>query len=380
MSRILVVDDDPAMRSLLSFRVENLGHKVDVCESGEEVQVLLKKEFLYDIILLDVMLPGVSGADLLKEIKKEHSDCEIIIMTAYPSLKIGVSAIKDGAYDFIVKPFDIDQLLQIIKNATQNQALKEENQVLRQTFHQPTGISDLIGKSSQIDEVRQLIRQSANSRATVLINGESGTGKEVVAKTIHKNSVLHKEPFVVVNCGAIPENLVESELFGHEKGSFTGANQQHKGKFEQARKGTLFLDEVGELSLTAQVKLLRVLQEKEITRVGGTEPIKLNNRVIAATNRNLATAIRKGTFREDLYYRLALFVMKLPALDERGDDKILLARYFLEKHKKIEGIDQLKFSRSTEKFIKQNRWPGNVRELDNCIHRTVLMNPDKQVL
>ncbi|PCI28323.1 MAG: hypothetical protein COB67_06645 [SAR324 cluster bacterium] len=379
-TKVLVVDDDPAMRSLLSFRLENAQYDVDVCESGEEVQQKMQHEFPYELILLDVMLPGISGVDLLEEIKKEYSQCQVIIMTAYPSVRMGVSAIRKGAFDFICKPFDIVQLLKIAKNAEENLSLKKENQVLRQNLQQPTGFSDLIGKSPQINAVRKSIRQAANSRATVLITGESGSGKEIVANTIHKNSLLHQSAFVVVNCGAIPENLVESELFGYEKGAFTGANKQQLGKFEKANNGTIFLDEIGELSLVAQVKILRALQEKEITRVGGNETIKLNIRVIAATNKNLEETVRQGLFREDLYYRLALFIINLPPLNQRGEDKVLLARFFLEKHTFMEGQTQMQFTPGAEKFIKEQDWPGNVRQLDNCIYRTVLMNAGKEKL
>lgn len=378
---ILVVDDDPAMRSLLSFRLENANYDVEVCESGEEVQELMKGDsFPFDLILLDVMLPGISGTDLLLELQQEHSDCQVVIMTAYPSVKMGVAAIRNGAFDFLCKPFDIEQLLHVIKNALENQSLKKENQILRQTFCKPTAFSDLIGKSQLIQNTRLLIRQAAGSRATVLITGESGTGKEVVAKTIHQNSLVHKAPFVVVNCGAIPENLIESELFGYEKGAFTGAAKQTKGKFEQANNGTIFLDEIGELPLVAQVKLLRVLQEKEVTRLGGHESIKLNIRVISATNRNLVQCVQDGTFREDLYYRLALFIIELPPLDDRGNDKILLAKHFLKKHAEMEGRPEMVLSKEAEKFILNARWPGNVRQLDNCIYRTVLMNPGKITL
>ncbi len=378
--RILIVDDDPAMRSLLSFRLESVGYEIAVCESGEQVKELIGTEFDFDLILLDVMLPGISGVDLLKEIKQEYADKQFLVMTAYPSVKIGVEAIKSGAFDFIIKPFDMEQLLQIIKNALENKALKQENQVLRQTFVPPTGFSDLVGKSQKMKEIRKLIRNTASSRATVLITGESGTGKEIVAKTIHKNSVLHKAPFVVVNCGAIPENLIESELFGFEKGAFTGAIKQNKGKFEQAQDGTIFLDEIGELPLSAQVKLLRVLQEKEIVRIGSSEPIKLNLRVIAATNLNLSEQVGKGEFREDLYYRIALFLIEMPRLDERGDDKLLLTNHFLEKYIVMEERKAMSFSDQSLAVIKKNEWPGNVRQLENCIYRTVLMNPNKEII
>ncbi len=379
-SRILIVDDDPAMRSLLSFRLESIGYEIVMCESGEQVQEMMGKSFDVDLVLLDVMLPGISGVDLLVEIKREYAGCQVVVMTAYPSVKMGVDAIKRGAFDFIIKPFDIDQLLQIVKNALENIKLKRENQALRQTLNRPTGFSDLIGKSSKMKAVRQLIRQSSGSRATVLITGESGTGKEIVAKTIHKNSLLHKAPFVVVNCGAIPENLIESELFGYEKGAFTGAVKLTKGKFEQANNGTIFLDEIGELPLNAQVKLLRVLQEKEVVRVGSSESIQLNIRVIAATNRNLSEGVREGSFREDLFYRIALFLIELPNLDDRGADKLLLARHFLKTHLETEERQPMAFSKEAEDLIVGSSWPGNVRQLENCIYRTVLMNPDKELI
>jgi len=271
-------------------------------------------------------------------------------------------------------------LLKIIENALESKILKEENRNLRQTLTPPTGVSDLIGKSKEINAVKKMIRQSANSRATVLIIGESGTGKEVVANTIHKNSLLHKAPFVVVNCGAIPANLIESELFGYEKGAFTGAAKQTIGKFERANNGTIFLDEIGELPLEAQVKLLRVLQEKEIVRVGGSDAISLNIRVIAATNRDLRKMVQEGLFREDLYYRLALFIIEIPLLDDRSGDKLLLANYFLDKNTALENCPKMTLAKDAEEFILQSSWPGNVRQLDNCIYRTVLMNVGKTEL
>ncbi|MBF0236250.1 MAG: sigma-54-dependent Fis family transcriptional regulator [SAR324 cluster bacterium] len=378
--KILVVDDDTAMQSLLSFRLESLGYQVQSCDSAEQAKQMLETDFNHDLVISDVMLPGMSGTDLLKLIKQEHSDVQVIIMTAYPSLKLGVDAIKSGAFDFICKPFDIEQLLKLVKNALENQALKKENLVLRQSLQRPTGVSDLIGQSPRMKEVRQAIRQSSSSRATVLITGASGTGKEVVARTIHKNSPVHQGLFVDVNCGAIPENLVESELFGYEKGAFTGALKQTKGKFEQAQNGTIFLDELGELPLQAQVKLLRVLQEKEITRLGGGETIKLNVRVIAATNRNLQDAIREGRFREDLYYRIALFLIDLPKLEDRGKDIVLLAEHFLEKYTTLESVPPKTLDDSAKNFLVKTPWPGNVRQLENSMYRTVLMQEDKTVL
>lgn len=378
--KVLVVDDDPSMRSLLAFHLENAGHRVTMFESGEEVLELINTSFDFDLVVLDMFLADMSGAEVLAEIKKNFASCQVVIITAYPSLKMGVEAIKKGAYDFVVKPFDMDQLVKVVYNALEASFLKEEVGVLRQTLKTPIGFSDLIGKSEPMNRVRQMIRQAADSRATVLIMGSSGTGKEIVAQTIHKNSLLHQSPFVVVNCGAIPENLIESELFGYEKGAFTGAIQKNQGKFVAANNGTIFLDEIGELSLPAQVKLLRVLQEKEITPVGGTAPVKLNIRVIAATNKTLTHAVEAGTFREDLYYRLALFVINLPDLDERGQDKLLLADFFLKRAVALESCPEKTVSDKARDLILNSPWPGNVRQLDNCIYRTVLMNKDKRVI
>lgn len=379
-SRILIVDDDPAICSLLVNKLERMDCAIESCNSGERVLEMMEKKFDFDLIILDVMLPGIDGTDLLVKIKHEYSDCQIIIMTAYPSVKMGVAAIKQGAFDFICKPFDIRQLLQLVRNALENHRLKQENCILRQNLKPPTGFSDLVGKSEKTNDIRVLIRQAAASRATVLITGESGTGKEVVAKTIHKNSKLHESPFVVVNCGAIPESLIESELFGYEKGAFTGAEKKTKGKFEQAENGTIFLDEISELPQNAQVKLLRVLQEKEITRLAGTESIPLNIRVIAATNRSLVDLIQEGSFREDLYYRVAVFLIDLPSLKERNGDVLLLARHFLGKYLLLEERPKAKFSKKAENILIKNSWPGNVRELENCIYRTVLMTKDKDTI
>ncbi len=378
--QILVVDDDPAMRSLMSFRLEGLGYQVALCDTGEMAVEQLREDFPYDLVLLDMMLPGINGVEVLKDIKREHSQCQVVMITGYPSLKLGVEAIKNGAFDFVCKPFDIEQLLKIVGNALENLQLRQENQVLRQSMRRPTGFSDMIGQSAKMKQVRDLIRQSAISRATVLILGESGTGKEVVAQTVHRNSPLHQGPFVTVNCGAIPETLIESELFGYEKGAFTGALRQTKGKFEQAHNGTIFLDEIGELPLQAQVKLLRVLQEKEVVRLGGDEAIKVNFRVIAATNRNLTEEVRAGNFREDLYYRLALFVITIPPLRERGNDILLLAQHFLEKYSALEERPPIGLEPSAETFLKTQPWSGNVRQLENCIYRTVLMAAEKSTL
>lgn len=379
-AKVLVVDDDASLRSLFKFRLENLGHQVNQCGSGEEVEVMLTAEFPYKLVLLDMMLPGIDGLETLKKIKHEHSQCQVIIVTGYPSVKKGVEAIKLGAYDFICKPFDIEQLLQLVGNALENQQLREENQVLRQTLIPASGFSDLIGQSKEMNRIRKMIRQSAGSRATVLITGSSGSGKEVVARTIHQNSMLHEGPFVAVNCGAIPDTLVESELFGYEKGAFTGAARQTKGHFEQAHNGTIFLDEIGELPLNAQVKLLRVLQEKEVVRLGGSSALKLNFRVVAATNRDLRTCVQQQTFREDLYYRLALFLIELPGLSERGGDVVLLANHFLEKYGNMEERSKLTLDSTGESFLREQKWPGNVRQLENCIHRSILMSPDKETL
>jgi len=377
---ILVVDDDPAMRSLLVFRLETAGYSVTPSASGEQALELLEKEFDFDLVLLDNMLTGISGLEVLKHIKQEHAQCQVIMLTGYPSVKIGVEAIKSGAYDFICKPFDMEQLLQIIKNSLEHLGLKRENETLRGLLKNPRGFSDLVGQSDSMNLVRSRIRLAADSLANVLITGESGTGKEIVAHTIHQNSKLGRGPFVVVNCGAIPTTLFESELFGHEKGAFTHAFNQTKGKFEQAQHGSLFLDEISELPMDSQVKLLRVIQEKEVVRLGGSEAIRLHIRIIAATNQSLPECIERGYFREDLYYRIALFLINLPGLNERGDDVILLAHHFLEKYAAMENREPVGLDTSAENLLRRRKWTGHVRELENCLYRTMLHYPEKKVL
>jgi len=377
---ILVVDDDPAIRALMSFHIENKGYAVDVLETGEEVIERLDHDFNYDLVLLDMMLPGIDGMQVLKAIRREYAACQVIIITGHASVKLGVEAIKSGAFDFICKPFNIDQLLQIVHNSLETAELRKENARLRNTIWQPVGISELIGQSMCMKEVKRLIRLAAESRANVLITGESGTGKEIVAKAIHLNSHFSRGPFVVVNCGAIPSTLIEAELFGYEKGAFTNALQLTKGKFEQAQYGTIFLDEISELPFEAQVKLLRIIQEKEVVRIGGNELIKLHLRIIAATNVRLRERMKQGMFREDLYYRIALFLIDLPGLNERGEDILLLAKHFLQKYSEFEERPVAVLTDSAEKSLTTRCWSGHVRELENCLYRTLLHNPEKSCL
>lgn len=379
-NKILVVDDAEDILDMLSMKLTRARFEVSTCNTGEKARKLIRNDFDFDLVLTDVVLPDLSGIELLKEIKQEYANCQVIVMTGQPSLKLGVESIKLGAFDFVCKPFDLAQLVQIVRNALENVNLKHENLLLRQSLKAPTGVSDMIGKSREMDAIREMIRQAAKSRANVLILGESGTGKEIVAQTIHTNSLLHENPMVAVNCGAIPDSLLESELFGYEKGAFTNAHKQTKGKFEQAENSTIFLDEIGELPLNAQVKILRVLQDKEIVRLGGSQTIKLNIRVIAATNRDLLELVRERKFRVDLYYRIALFVIELPRLNDRGDDVVLIANHFTKKFAAMEGNEPVRLDPDAEDYMREIQWPGNVRQLENCIHRTILMNPGKSII
>lgn len=370
--RILVVDDEEIVRqSLLAWFKED-GYDVDTAENADAALRLFEIG-KYSLILLDIKMPGMSGMDLLVKLKEYDPNAIIILITAYASVSSAVKALKSGAYDYITKPIDPDELSHIVEKALYQKNLEAENVKLKESIDEIAKPDNLIGESHQMKEIYNLINTVAQTDTTVLILGESGTGKELVAKAIHLNSKRKYFPMVTVNCGALPESLLESELFGHEKGAFTGAHYRRKGKFEMANGGTIFLDEIGTISNKVQVELLRVIETKQFTRVGGSETISSDFRVIAATNENLEELVKEGKFREDLYYRLNVFTIHIPPLRERVDDIPLLANYFLKKYitsmnKKITGI-----SDEAINFMLRYKWPGNVRELENAIERAVVI-------
>jgi two-component system response regulator HydG len=369
---ILVVDDDSAHRTMLRTLIGGWGYEVLEAEDGSTaIENVQKRSF--DLVLMDVRMLKVSGLEALDSIKAFNPAIPVIIMTAYSSVETAVEALKKGAYDYLTKPLDFDNLRLTLERSMEHIGLKEENRLLKESLGIHFDRQRIIGHSPAIEQLLETVAQVAPSEATVLITGESGTGKELIAGAIHFNSPRKSGPFVKLNCAAITETLLESELFGHEKGSFTGAERRKDGRFLQAHGGSLFLDEISEMSLTMQVKLLRVLQEREITRVGGETVIRVDVRVIAATNRNLMAMIKEGTFREDLYYRLNVVSLEIPPLRERREDIPLLAQHFLkmfadQNQKEIKGFTP----RGMDHLIRYD-WPGNVRELMNTAERGVVL-------
>ena len=371
-SEILVVDDDSAHRTMLKTLLS--GWQYDIIEADDGSTAIEKvRERPFDLVLMDVRMLKVSGLEALDEIKAFNPAIPVIIMTAYSSLETAVEAIKKGAYDYLTKPLDFDKLKITIKRAMEHIRLKEENRILKESLGKHFDRQNIIGQSPAMIKLLETVAQVASSEATVLINGESGTGKELIAGAIHFNSPRKDGPFVKINCAAITETLLESELFGHEKGAFTGAYKRKDGRFVQAHKGSLFLDEVSEMTLAMQVKLLRVLQEREITRVGGDGAVKVDVRVIGATNRNLINMIKEGSFREDLFYRLNVISLDIPPLRKRRDDIVLLVQHFLQdfaakNRKQIKGFTP----KAIDRLIRYD-WPGNVRELMNAVERAVVL-------
>ena len=370
--RILVVDDEEQMRDLLAKVLERKGYQVSVCGDGAEALALLEREPA-DLVVTDVRMPGLNGMEALRAIKELNPDIVVLIMTAFGSIDQAVQAVKEGAYDYINKPFKIDEILLTIDKALEERNLRHEVSTLRQELRTRYHFENLIGKSRAMQDVFGLIEQVAGSRSTVMVYGKSGTGKELVAKAVHYNSPRSAKAFVAVNCAAIPAELLESELFGHEKGAFTGAIATKVGKFELATGGTLFLDEIGHMRLDLQAKILRALQEREIERVGGTRVIKIDVRVLAATNRDLKKAIEEGTFREDLYYRLNVVPITLPDLKDRQEDIPLLANHFVQKFAPESNPAIREISKEAMAILMSHTWPGNVRELENVIERAVTL-------
>jgi two-component system, NtrC family, response regulator PilR len=379
MSFILVVDDEKSLRDFLVIMLEEEGYKVFTAHSADSA-VKLIKENTFDLILTDIRMGTSSGIDVLENSQKILPDTPVVMMTAYASAETAVDAMKKGAYDYISKPFKIEDVQLIVKNAIEKKKLSVENRLLKTALNDRFQFSNIIGKSETFQRIFDLIEKVSRSNATVLIHGESGTGKELVAKAIHFNSNRKNYPFVSVNCGALPENLLESELFGHEKGAFTSADTLKLGLMESANKGSFFLDEIGEAPLSIQVKLLRVLQENEILRLGATKAIPVDLRIIAASNRNLSNLVSDKVFREDLYYRLNVIPIHLPPLRDRKEDIPDLVDFFISKYNSKHKKD---FIKSVEpeamRFFENYTWPGNVRELENVIERAVVLETGESI-
>ncbi|MBI4686747.1 MAG: sigma-54-dependent Fis family transcriptional regulator [Nitrospirae bacterium] len=372
MQRILVIDDDDSVRDLLESLLTENGFDVATASNGEKGIELLQHE-KFDLFLVDLMMPGIGGLDVLKEASSHNITIPSIVVTAYATVKTAVEAMKLGAFDYVTKPFMVEELLIVVKRALNVSKLQKENIMLKKQLQKKYDFHRLIGSSPQMQKVYEMIEKIADTDSTVLISGESGTGKELVAKTIHYNSSRSQNAFVPLNCAAIPKDLLESELFGHEKGAFTGAVNTRIGRFELATGGTIFLDEIGELHPSLQVKLLRVLQEREFERVGGTKTIKADVRVLAATNKDLEKATQDGSFREDLYYRLNVIPLQIPPLRERKEDIALLIEHFLSIFSKKKKREPLKVSAEVMGCLLNYNWPGNVRELENLIERLVIL-------
>jgi len=369
---VLIIDDEPLMRLSISDALKAEGYNIASVESGGEGLKAIKDN-VYDIVITDLKLPEVDGLHILKSCRHYSPMTKILMITAYGSVETAVEAMRQGAYDYITKPFSMDEMIIIVKRLIRLRNLEDENIYLKEKIEDKYDFNGIIGKSNKMKEVFEKVKVVAQSDTTVLITGESGTGKELVANAIHYNSPRKDEAFIKVSCAALPETLLEAELFGHEKGAFTGALKQKKGRFELAHKGTLFLDEIGEISLTVQVKLLRVLQERELERVGGTETINVDVRIICATQRDLKKEVQKGSFREDLYYRLNVVPVFLPPLRERKEDILLLVEHFLDAYSKQMNKSIKNLSLEVRELLLKYDFPGNVRELENAIERGVTL-------
>lgn len=377
--RILVVDDEESIREFLEIMLKKEGYEVTCAEDGARaIDLLSKKSF--DMVISDLQMPNVTGIELLKHVKDNYPDLVFMMITAFGTTESAVEAMKMGAYDYLTKPFKLDEVRLNIQNALRAKNLEVENRVLKKELTKEYSFQNLVGNSEAMHRIFDLVKRVSQAPTNVLITGESGTGKEVVAKAIHYNGPLKDKAFITINCGAIPEQLMESEMFGHKKGSFTGAVADKSGLFEVADGGTLFLDEVGELPVTIQVKLLRAIQERVIRRVGATEDIKVDVRIIAATNRNLEDMVKEGTFRQDLYYRLNVINIRTPSLRERKDDIPLLCNHFLKKYNERLGKNIGGVSVEAMEILKKYDYPGNVRELENIVERTVALESGSTIL
>ena len=375
---ILVIDDEAAQRDVLTGYLKKKGYQIFAASSGKEGIEITKNEPV-DIILSDFKMPDLNGIEVLEQVKKMNPEISFVIVTAYGTVENAVKAMRLGAFDYISKPVDLDELDLMIERIIEHKNLKSENQLLKTQLQEKYKISSLVSQSQKMEEVINVAARVAESKATVLITGENGTGKEVLAKAIHYMSSRKEKPFIAVNVPALTETLLESELFGHDKGAFTGADKMKKGRFEIANGGTLFLDEVGDIPQSIQVKLLRVLQEHQFERVGGTEKIEVDVRIIAATNKELEQKIKDGTFREDLYYRLNVVSIKIPPLRERKEDILPMIESFIEKYRKENNKEKLEVSKEVVDTLMKYNYPGNVRELENIIERAVVLTRSKVI-
>jgi len=370
---ILVVDDELSMREYLELMLTREGYAVTTAESGKAANALLEKQF-FDLVLLDIRLGDISGLDVLRKAKAQHPKTIVIMISAYATAENAVEAMNEGAYDYLPKPFDNDELKDTIAKALQLKTLKDEKAHIDSELKESLHYGRIVGNSPRMQHIYEVIEQVAPTRTTVLITGESGTGKELIARAIHDQSERADKPFMVINCGSIPETLVESEFFGYKKGAFTGASQDKKGLFEAANTGTLFLDEIGELNLQMQVRLLRVLQERGFKPVGSNADVSVDIRILAATNKNLEEEVIAGRFREDLFYRINVVEIKVPPLRERKSDLRALAQHFLEKYSREAGKEITKISAYAVDLLKKYDFPGNIRELENLIERSVALS------
>jgi len=371
-ANILVIDDEETMRDSCQQALSRSGNIVEVAEEGTKGLEMLGKES-FDLVILDLKMPGLSGMEVLKRIKEDEPEVVVVVITGYATVESAVEAMKAGAYDFIPKPFTPESLRMIVDRALEKRKLSLENILLRAELKDKISEDMIIGQNAKMHEVEQLVRKVAPTDSTVMITGETGTGKELIARAIHRQSNRKDKPFIVVDCGGLVESLFESELFGHIKGSFTGATETKYGRFEVADGGTVFLDEVGNISMNIQAKLLQAIQEKEITRVGSTKAIKVDVRIIAATNQDLLQGIKEGTFREDLFYCLSVVPIALPALRQMKEDIPLLVKHFLIKYNKKREKNVTGISKEAMKILTGYDWPGNVRELENVIERAVVL-------
>ena len=373
---ILVVEDEELMRSILRRLLEGSGYSVVTADSAESALAAFGENDIA-VTLTDIKMPGMDGIELLDRIKGIDADALVVIMTAYSSVDSAVAALRKGAYDYVTKPFVNEDLLQTVKNALQQRDLFRENRALRRELDKQYSFSEIVGNSDSLQEIFTLVQKVAGTNANVLIQGESGTGKELIARSVHLNSNRSSQSFLAVNCGALPESLLESELFGHTKGAFTGAIAEKKGLFRAASGGTLFLDEIGEMPLALQVKLLRALQEHEVTPVGSTSAVKFDARIIAATNKNLEEEVKQNRFREDLFYRLNVVELYVPSLRERIEDIPLLAKHFVAKSARNQNAEEKPIALETMAALANYDWPGNVRELENAIERAFILSGEE---
>lgn len=370
---ILIADDEPNIRRVLEALFTRDGHEVITAENGRKAMDVLSTNPNVDVLISDLIMPDINGVELLEAARQINPTISVLMITAHGTIKSAVDAMRLGAFDYITKPFDMDEIKMVVKKAFERRHLVEENRDLRQQLKTTYKFDNIIGTSSKMQEIFRMVEKVADSRASVLIRGESGTGKELIARALHYNSCRQQNPFVAVACVALSEQLLESELFGHEKGSFTGAVGQKPGRFEMAHTGTLFLDEIGDIPAPVQMKLLRVLQERELERVGGIKTIKVDVRLITATNQNLEKEVEEGKFRGDLYYRLQVVQIFLPPLRERKEDIPLLAEHFIEKYNRENNKDIKYVGPEALEMMLNYRWPGNIRELENVMERAIVL-------